>query len=49
MLLASAVKETDLETEGLKGLKEKLPESISYFMIRAFLLNQKEEQNKQTS
>lgn len=49
VLLASAVKETDLETEGLKGLKEKLPESISYFMIRAFLLNQKEEQNKQTS
>ncbi len=40
--IRAAVERTDLEEEGLKGIKEKLPETISYFKIRAFLLHEKQ-------
>ncbi|WP_042347444.1 DNA helicase RecQ [Bacillus massiliigorillae] len=37
-LIEEAVQQTNREVEGLKGIKEKLPAHITYFMIRAYLL-----------
>lgn len=41
-LIEAVVQQVDIEVEGLKGIKEKLPTDITYFMIRAYLLNKKQ-------
>ncbi|MEH6942642.1 DNA helicase RecQ [Bacillus sp. JJ722] len=41
-LIEEVVQQTDIDVEGLKGIKEKVPNNISYFMIRAYLLYRKQ-------
>ena len=44
-LIEQALEKTDVQQEGLKALREKLPEEITYFIIKAYLLEREQKEN----
>ncbi|WP_050615035.1 DNA helicase RecQ [Bacillus testis] len=44
-LIEQALENTDVQQEGLKALREKLPEEITYFIIKAYLLEREKKEN----